>query len=103
MQIDVVDWIEDARRRSDGDTITFPHVGSHAWMYRTDDYIIELGSGRGGRRLERVFIAGEAARISMQDAGGNLVWMKGRPTTACRANFREGRSSSKDRPSCPYR
>ena len=92
MQIDVVDWIEDARRRSDGDTITFPRVGSHAWMYRTDDYISELGSGRGGRRLERIFVAREAARISMEDTGGNLVGVKRSPTIACHAYFREGRS-----------
>jgi hypothetical protein len=91
MKIDVVDWIEDARRCSDGDTITFPHVGPHAWMYRTDEYVSEFGAGRGGRRLERVFVAGDAARIGMEDTGGNLVGMKRSPTTACCAYFREGR------------
>src|ERR1700675_4121008 len=61
----------------------------------------ELDTGWGRRRIERGFVAREAVRIGVDDAGRNSVGMERSPTHARRAYFREGRSRGKRRRSRP--
>src|ERR1700682_237746 len=97
MKIGIVNWVEDARRSADSDTIAFPYAGSDAWIHRMEGYVSEFDTGCGGRRLERGCVARYAVRIGVDDARSNLVGMKRGPTNARSPYFREGRGRREHR------